>query len=84
MLRVEGAGRLADVLEQGSADILSGLNLCSHCRQNFSLRADANIGFRIYWVKDFFFFEVVLFVDGTRIWLVLYRDVYQVLSAVKK
>jgi len=84
MLRVEGDGRLAHVLEQGSADILSGLNLCSHCRQNFNLIADADIGFRIYWIRDYFFFEVVLFVDGIRVWLVLYRDVYRVLSAVKK
>lgn len=46
------------------------------------VRLSDDIGVVIHWVDDFYFFDVVLIVEGSKALPVLYREVYVVESVV--
>jgi len=52
------------------------LMVCAHCRRPILLRfRDYNdVGFYFHWVKNYFFADVVLFVEGCAMPLLLFRE----------
>jgi len=57
------------------------LEICSHCsRTPKGVRLSSDIGVLFHWKGDYFLVDVVLFVEGSQGWLVLYREAYVVES----
>jgi hypothetical protein len=53
------------------------LMLCVHCRRpvGFRFRDYNDVGFLFHWVKNYYFVDVVLFVEGCKP-LVLFREAW--------
>lgn len=58
------------------------LEVCVHCRHNFLFCVSDDIGFRFHWFGDYYLVDVVLFVEGSCFFPVLFREVYAVESGV--
>ena len=56
------------------------LEVCSHCRHDFRVRASYDIRFYFYWAGDYYLIDTVLYFEGSRLCHVLHRRVYGVKS----
>jgi hypothetical protein len=62
------------------------LEVCSHCRRSLTVRFRdfEDVGFYFHWDGDYYCIDVVLFVEGSRLLFVLYREVYVAESKKKE
>lgn len=59
-----------------SKGLLAGVKVCPHCRRDFKVTLREGVVFQFYWVANQYVVDVGLLIEGVRLPVLLYREVY--------